>query len=138
MAVHNILTIILTLFSVSNHQIITTVWTLLLKELQLCRWISRPLSRACFFFSRCVNTQEHDLHFAKVDGGNYNQSEDVSLQICELLSISTWATKHYFILQYAECSCWLKLFKDVKSSLFSMSYHTCSICISLLSQPPQK
>lgn len=61
--------------------------------------------KSLFFFSRCVNTQEHDLHFEKVDGGNYNQSEDVSLQICELLSISTWATKHYFILQYAECSC---------------------------------
>lgn len=38
------------------------------------------------FFSRCANTQAHGLHFAKVVGGNYNQSGNVSLQICECFS----------------------------------------------------
>ena len=46
------------------------------------------------FFSRCANTAAHGLRFAKVVGANYNQSEDVSLHIWELLFINTCTRKH--------------------------------------------
>lgn len=63
------------------------------EELQLCRW-AQTAAESLGVFSRRENAQAYGRRFAKVVGGNYNQSGDVSLQICELFSINTCAGKH--------------------------------------------